>query len=119
MGPQHQGLELQILLLLQKLDEPTAYQQLQVVVQQQAGQLQAVVQQHGATALRAFGAVARGEDAPGTEIDLLVDHPDGAFDPTPLREALEGLIGVRVDLVALPPVAGPVREQLLARSMPL
>ena len=38
---------------------------------------------------------------------------------TPLREALEGLIGVRVDLVALPPVAGPVREQLLARSMPL
>lgn len=81
--------------------------------------LQAVVQQHGATGLRAFGAVARGEDAPGTEIDLLVDHPDGAFDPTPLREALEGLIGVRVDLVALPPVAGPVREQLLARSMPL
>ncbi len=81
--------------------------------------LEAVLAQHGASALRAFGAVARGEDAPGTDIDLLVDHPDAAFDPTPLREALEALVGVRVDLVALPQVPGPVREQLLARSMPL
>ena len=80
---------------------------------------QAELQQHGATGLRAFGALARGEDAPGSEIDLLVDHPDIGFDPTPLRAALERLIGVRVDLVALPQVAGAVREQLLGRSRPL
>ena len=81
--------------------------------------VRAVAQQHGVSGLRVFGAVVRGEDSPGTEVDLLVEHADGPFDPTPLREALEALLGVRVDLVSLQAVPWSVRERLLAQSTPI
>lgn len=53
-------------------------------------------------ALRLFGSVVRGEAAPPSDVDFLVD-----FDGPPtfrrfmgLKFALEDLLGVRVDLVA-------------------
>lgn len=82
-------------------------------------QVHALARQHGAERLWVFGSVVRGEDGPGTDIDLLVDHPDGGFDPSPLRAALEGLLGVRVDLVSLQAVPTTVRERLLAQSTPV
>ena len=82
-------------------------------------QVQALARQHGVDGLWVFGSVVRGEDSPGTEIDLLAQASHAAFDPSPLREALEGLLGVRVDLVSLQAVPTTVRERLLARSTPV
>ena len=50
---------------------------------------------------RIFGSVARGEDRPGSDIDLLVDFDADAtyFDLVGLRLDLEELMGLPVDIV--------------------
>jgi predicted nucleotidyltransferase len=57
-----------------------------------------------------FGSAARGDDAPGSDVDLLVEF--GPYD-SPLaqivdsKNAFEGLFGKRVDLVELKGVRNP------------
>jgi predicted nucleotidyltransferase len=50
---------------------------------------------HGVTNLRVFGSVARGEDRPGSDVDLLADFPPGLslFGLSRLRADLEGILG--------------------------
>ena len=52
--------------------------------------------------LRVVGSVARGEDTEDSDLDLLVDPAPGAtlFDLGGLREDLEELLGVPVDLIS-------------------
>lgn len=53
---------------------------------------------------RIFGSVARGDDHPGSDIDLLVDLTEGAGNPllrvAGISEELSRLLGTRVDVVA-------------------
>jgi uncharacterized protein len=60
---------------------------------------------HGLTRLRVFGSVARGEDRPDSDLDLLADFPQrmGLIGLGRAREALESELGSQVDLV---PAAG-------------
>jgi predicted nucleotidyltransferase/DNA-binding XRE family transcriptional regulator len=50
---------------------------------------------------RVFGSVARGEDGPGSDLDLLVTLPAGfgLFRLVELEQRLAGVLGVPVDLV--------------------
>lgn len=50
---------------------------------------------------RLFGSVARGEDRPGSDLDLLVDLDDSAslFDLARMHLELEELLGIRVDVL--------------------
>ena len=63
--------------------------------------LLAAAARHGATNLRLFGSVARGDDGPDSDVDLLIDlAPDrGWADYLALAEDLERILGRRVDLV--------------------
>jgi predicted nucleotidyltransferase len=56
---------------------------------------------HGASNLRVFGSVARGEDRPDSDLDLLVDLPAnlGLFGLGQLQADLEAIVGTQVDLV--------------------
>jgi predicted nucleotidyltransferase/DNA-binding XRE family transcriptional regulator len=56
---------------------------------------------HGASNLRVFGSVARGQDLPDSDLDLLVDLPPslGLFGLGRLQADLEAIAGTRVDLV--------------------
>lgn len=56
---------------------------------------------HGVTNLRVFGSVARGEDRPGSDVDLLADLPPGMglFGLGRVQADLEAILGTRVDLV--------------------
>ena len=49
-----------------------------------------------------FGSMARGEDTPNSDIDLLVRFDEGAslFDLVRFAEGLEALLGVHVDLLS-------------------
>lgn len=64
-------------------------------------QLLAVARQHGATNLRLFGSVVHGEETPSSDVDVLIDLADdrGFEDYLALAEALEALVGRKVDLV--------------------
>ena len=60
---------------------------------------------HGVQVLGVFGSVARGEDGPDSDIDLLVELPTGMglFAVARVQSELEELLGSPVDLI---PVSG-------------
>jgi uncharacterized protein len=65
-------------------------------------QVMAVAARHHANRVRVFGSVARGDDRPDSDIDLLVDFaPDSSlFDLMRMTRELEELLGHPVDVVS-------------------
>lgn len=68
---------------------------------------------HGIQNLRVFGSVARGEDRPDSDVDLLVDLPPGlSLCGLARAEAdLEAILGTRVDLISAADLKPGVRER--------
>jgi len=68
---------------------------------------------HGVSGLRVFGSVARGQDRPDSDVDLLADVPAGMslFGLARLQAELEGIVGTRVDLVPAAGLKPEVRER--------
>jgi predicted nucleotidyltransferase len=60
-----------------------------------------VAAKNGATNVRVFGSIARGEEGYGSDVDLLVDMDPGCslLDQVRVRRALAKLLGVEVDVV--------------------
>lgn len=76
----------------------------------------------GATNVRVFGSVARGEDRPDSDIDLLVDfdvRSRGLFPLARLQDELAALLGERVDVVARDALAPHVMAAALAEAVTL
>lgn len=70
---------------------------------------------------RVFGSVLRGDDAQGSDIDLLVDPLPGAtlFDLGGLQVELEALLGVPVDLLTPGDLPLKFRAHVLAEARPV
>jgi uncharacterized protein len=75
---------------------------------------------HDVTNLRVFGSVARGEDRPDSDVDLLVDLPPhmGLLGLGQVQADLEAILGTKVDLVPAndlkPAVRARAERDLLA-----
>lgn len=80
----------------------------------------AAVARVGAKDPRVFGSVARGEDSPGSDIDLLVTFPPEADIVTllSLEEELADLLTVPVDVVSAGS-SGRVLDRARAEAVPL
>ncbi len=76
---------------------------------------------HGASNVRVFGSVVRGEETPESDVDLLIDLSDdrGAADYLALAEELEALLGRRVDLVIDRSLSPHFRPFIEAEARPL
>jgi uncharacterized protein len=76
---------------------------------------------HGVSNLRVFGSVARGEEQPGSDVDLLVDLPPGLglFGLGRVQAALEAIVGTRVDLVPAEGLKPEVRTRVEPEAVPL
>ena len=72
------------------------------VLRAHAAEVRDIAASHGATQVRVFGSVARGEDRYDSDIDLLVALRPGVglFDLAEMRHELESVLGVSVDLVS-------------------
>ncbi|MDP2818769.1 MAG: nucleotidyltransferase family protein [Polaromonas sp.] len=70
---------------------------------------------------RVFGSVVHGNDADGSDIDLLVDPLPGTtlFDLGGLQVELEELLGVQVDLLTPDDLPARFRAQVLAEALPV
>lgn len=90
-------------------------------VDQHRDDIRALVADHRATDPRIFGSVARGEDGPDSDLDLLVDFTDEAtlLDEVGLRLALSDLLRVEVDVIAADALRGEVRERVLREAVPV
>lgn len=84
------------------------------------GDVLAAVARVGASDPRVFGSVARGEDDPGSDIDLLVTFPPEADIVTllTLEEELSALLTVPVDVVSAGS-SGRVLERARVEAVPL
>ena len=71
------------------------------VVREKREQILAIAQKYGASNIRVFGSVARGEADDESDIDLLVDLERGRtlFDLAALVDELNALTGRHVDVV--------------------
>jgi len=76
---------------------------------------------HGARDVRLFGSAARGELAPGSDVDVLVTlEPERTLlDLVAIKQDLEDLLGCNVDVVTEAAISPYIREQILeeARSL--
>jgi predicted nucleotidyltransferase len=84
-------------------------------------QILRVASEHGAHNVRVFGSFARGEQNPGSDIDLLVDlDPDRTLmDLGGLLMDLQGILNLRVDVATEGMLRPKVREQVLRDALPL
>ena len=75
---------------------------------------------HGVRNLRVFGSVARGQDRPDSDVDLLADLPPGLslFGLGRVQDDLEAILGTRVDLIPAqdlkPGVRARIEDELVA-----
>ena len=80
-----------------------------------------IAAQHGAGNLYVFGSVARGEDTPESDVDLLVDvtGETTAWFPGSLVADLEQLLGRRVQVVIRRSLSPLIRDSVLRDAVPL
>jgi len=73
----------------------------------------------GASNLRVFGSVARGQDGPDSDVDLLVDLPEDTslFTVLALEGTLERILKVKVDLAPANSLKPRVRAEALADAV--
>ena len=78
-----------------------------------------IVARHLARNARVFGSVARGDDAQGSDIDVLVDPMPGAtlLDLGALQVELEEVLGLQVDLLTPGDLPPKFRERVLREAI--
>jgi predicted nucleotidyltransferase len=83
-------------------------------------QIADLARRHRGQQVRVFGSIARGQDEPGSDLDLLVDFAPDAdlFDLAELTAALEELLGIRVDVVSTGALR-PDDEHVRREAVPL
>ena len=80
-----------------------------------------ILQQFSVKALYLFGSVVRGEDRPGSDIDVLVEfEPDarvGLFTFARLQRRLSGILGRPVDLVTPDALHTALKDRILEEAV--
>ncbi len=76
---------------------------------------------HGASNVRVFGSVARGEDGPESDVDLVVDLASGTglVGLATLERELSSVLGAAVDLAPSDSLRPAVRDAIESEAIPL
>ncbi len=77
-----------------------------------------IAARHGATNVRVFGSVARGEAGPESDLDLLIDveGETSPWFPASLMVDLEDLLGVKVDIATADGLHWVIRDRVLSEA---
>jgi len=80
-----------------------------------------IATQYGASDVRVFGSVARGEDGPESDIDVLIHLETGRslLDIVAIKQELEELLGRKVDVLTESSLSPYLREQILMEAIRL
>jgi predicted nucleotidyltransferase len=90
-------------------------------IQNRKEQILEVAARHGASRIRVFGSVSRGDASPSSDVDLLVHLNDDAtlLDQIGLKNDLEDLLGCNVDVVDDDAVFPAIRDGIMAEAVTL
>jgi predicted nucleotidyltransferase len=97
----------------------TIYMKASDALQANRDALRALAARHRLRNLRVFGSAATRADAEGSDIDLLVDVPDGVtlFDLGGFQVRAAKLLGVSVDVVTSSELPVRARERILREAV--
>jgi len=78
-----------------------------------------VARHHGAVSVRLFGSRARGDDGPGSDLDLLVELEPGRslLDLVAIKQDLEDLLRCPVDVVTADALSPRIRDHVLSEAV--
>lgn len=81
----------------------------------------ALAARHGATNVRVFGSVARGEDRATSGIDILVDMQDdrSLLDLVGLKQDIDALVGRQVDVLIEESISRHLGNRIREETKPL
>lgn len=88
-------------------------------VRQKRDEIRRIASEHGAMNVRIFGSVARGEERPDSDLDLLVDvgPKTSSWFPAGLILDLEKLLGCPVEVVTEKSLNPLFRDQVLREAI--
>jgi predicted nucleotidyltransferase len=94
---------------------------LEILKTEKSAAIRELASRHGASNVRVFGSVARGDSLSGSDVDFLVDLEPGRnlFDLGGLLEDLRELLQMPVDLVEARCLHPVIRERVLAEALPV
>jgi len=90
-------------------------------IRERRGEILRIVAKHGAGNVLVFGSVARDEENPESDLDLLVDVTGrtSPWFPGGLVADLEDLLGRRVQVVVRRSISPLIRDSILEDATPL
>ena len=90
-------------------------------VRRRREEIERVARRYGARDVRIFGSVARGDDSPDSDLDVLVKFEAGRslLDLVGIQQDLEELLGCRVDVVSEGGISPHLEGRILADAVPL
>lgn len=91
------------------------------LVRERRSELQAAGMTLGVSNIRIFGSVARGDDRPDSDVDMLVDlrEPVGLIGLARIEEAFSDIIGRHVEIVPTFALRSDASRTLLRNAVPL
>lgn len=95
--------------------------QIEKLLQEKRADILQIAARHGASDVRIFGSVARGEARPESDIDFLVQMEDqrSLLDLIGLWQDLEDLLGHEVDVITERGLKERMRERVLREAVSL
>lgn len=91
------------------------------ILQENRDLILSVAKEHGIKNIRIFGSVAKSEDGPASDLDLIVDFEDGRslFDLIRFKHEIESLVKVKVDVVTENSIHWRIKEEVLDGAIEL
>ena len=93
--------------------------QVEALVRSKRREILELAARHGASRIRVFGSVARGEASPDSDVDFLVDLEPGRsiFDLGGLLMDLQDLLGCPVDVITEKGLRARIRDRVLREAV--
>lgn len=91
----------------------------EAVIKVNSSEIKQIAARHGASNIRLFGSVARGDAKPDSDVDFLIDvtAETSPWFPVGLIQDLEKLLGCRVEIVTERALNIDLREQVLQEAV--
>jgi hypothetical protein len=91
------------------------------MLRERRAEILVLARKHGASDLRVFGSVARGEADDRSDLDLLVHFDVGRtlLEQIALSQALEQLLGVHVDVLTEGGLSPYIHDQVMREAVPV
>jgi hypothetical protein len=91
------------------------------ILASQKDKIMDIARRHGATGIKVFGSIARGEGSSTSDLDLLLNMEPGRslLDIIAIKQDLEDLLGISVDVVTENSLSPYARDAILGEAVPL